>query len=72
MQVSPEKFFHATAASRFTRTPPATLPEGVAVPEKEAILEALQQIQGNQSQAAKMPGFSERNLRYRLQKWGMK
>ncbi len=57
-----------TAALR----PAATLPDRVAALEKEAILDALQQTQGNQSQAAKMLGLSERNLRYRLQKWGMK
>ncbi|MCG3157401.1 MAG: Regulatory protein AtoC [bacterium] len=58
----------STAALR----PAATLPDRVEALEKEAILDALQQTQGNQSQAAKMLGLSERNLRYRLQKWGMK
>ncbi|MDZ7289677.1 MAG: sigma-54 dependent transcriptional regulator [candidate division KSB1 bacterium] len=60
--------------SEQTATPPqpATLPERVEALEKEMILEALQRAGGNQSQAAKALGISERNLRYRLQKWGMK
>lgn len=53
-------------------TPPATLPARVEALEKEMIFDALRQSEGNQSQAAKVLGISERNLRYRLQKWGMK
>jgi DNA-binding NtrC family response regulator len=37
--------------------------------EKEIVLEALRVNGGNQSQAARDLGLSERNLRYRLQKW---
>ncbi len=37
--------------------------------EKETVLEALRVQGGNQSKAARELGLSERNLRYRLQKW---
>jgi two-component system NtrC family response regulator len=40
--------------------------------EKELIFDALRTSGGNQSKAAKNLGLSERNLRYRLQKWGVK
>lgn len=40
--------------------------------EKRLIFEALDKTGGNQTKAAKMLGISERNLRYRLNKWGMK
>lgn len=40
--------------------------------EKELIFEALRTSGNNQSKAAKRLGLSERNLRYRLKKWGMK
>lgn len=48
------------------------LTEQVERLEKKLVLEALQKSGGNQSQAARMLGISERNLRYRLNKWGMK
>jgi DNA-binding NtrC family response regulator len=40
--------------------------------EKEMVFEALRVHNGNQSKAAKQLGISERNLRYRLHKWGVK
>lgn len=40
--------------------------------EKRLIFDALDKTGGNQTKAAKMLGISERNLRYRLNKWGMK
>jgi DNA-binding NtrC family response regulator len=40
--------------------------------EKKLVMKALDQTGGNQSQAAKLLGISERNLRYRLNKWGLK
>jgi two-component system NtrC family response regulator len=49
-----------------------TLPEKVNHLEKELVFDALQIHQGNQSKAAKQLGISERNLRYRLKKWGVK
>ncbi len=40
--------------------------------EKNLIFRALDKSGGNQTKAAKMLGISERNLRYRLNKWGIK
>ncbi len=40
--------------------------------EKKLVREALAKTNGNQSKAAKLLGISERNLRYRLEKWGDK
>lgn len=40
--------------------------------EKELIFEALQKTDGNQSKAALLLGISERNLRYKLEKLGLK
>ena len=48
------------------------LPGKVERLEKELVLEALRQNDGNQSRAAGQLGLSERNLRYRLKKWGIK
>ena len=40
--------------------------------EKDLIFDALRTSSGNQSKAAKKLGLSERSLRYRLKKWGVK
>lgn len=40
--------------------------------EKKLIFDALDKTGGNQTKAAKMLGISERNLRYRLNKWGIR
>lgn len=48
-----------------------SLPERVERLEKELVLEALRIHGGNQTRAATALGISERNLRYRLKKWGM-
>jgi len=48
------------------------LPGKVDRLEKELVLEALRLHSGNQSRAAGQLGLSERNLRYRLKKWGIK
>jgi DNA-binding NtrC family response regulator len=40
--------------------------------EKDSIFEALRIHNNNQSKAARQLGISERNLRYRLKKWGLK
>jgi DNA-binding NtrC family response regulator len=40
--------------------------------EKQLIFDALASSDSNQTKAAKKLGLSERNLRYRLTKWGMK
>ncbi len=49
-----------------------TLHEKVENLEKRLINDALHETNGNQSAAAKLLGMSERNLRYRLEKWGGK
>jgi DNA-binding protein Fis len=36
------------------------------------VINALKKTNNNQLQASKLLGISERNLRYRLEKWGMK
>lgn len=48
------------------------LTEQVEQLEKKMVLKALDQTNGNQSKAAGLLGISERNLRYRLNKWGLK
>lgn len=50
----------------------ASLTEQVNQLEKDLIFEALRVHNNNQSKAAKHLGISERNLRYRLKKWGVK
>jgi two-component system NtrC family response regulator len=40
--------------------------------EKEAIIEALEKSDGVQSRAARLLGINERNLRYKLKKYGLK
>ena len=50
----------------------STLPEQVETLEKSLVLESLKKTNGNQSKASKLLGISERNLRYRLEKWGIK
>ncbi len=49
-----------------------SLPEQVERLEKELVMEALRVTNGNQSKAADRLEISERNLRYRLKKWGVK
>ena len=51
---------------------PSDLPGAIAKLEKEYVLESLRMNGGNQSKAARDLGISERNLRYRLRKWGVK
>lgn len=51
---------------------PGTFDEQIERLEKELIFEALRVNGNNQSKAAKQLGLSERNLRYRLKKWGVK
>jgi two-component system NtrC family response regulator len=52
--------------------PSQSLPEQVERLEKELVMEALRVTGGNQSKAAERLGLSERNLRYKLKKWGVK
>lgn len=68
---------HVLRSSRTESSPSAHLPqrtfdEQVEDLEKELIFEALRTHHGNQSKAAAHLGLSERNLRYRLKKWGVK
>lgn len=50
----------------------STLPEQVEILEKKLVINALKKTNNNQLRASKILGISERNLRYRLEKWGMK
>lgn len=49
-----------------------SLPEMVEQLEREAIADALERAGGVQSRAAALLGITERNLRYKLKKYGMK
>jgi DNA-binding NtrC family response regulator len=49
-----------------------TLTEQVEALEKQLIFDALQQSEGNQTQAGKLLGLTERNLRYKLKKYNIK
>ena len=49
-----------------------TLPEQTDLFEKKLVLTAIEKSSGNQSAAARNLGISERNLRYKLEKWGLK
>ena len=55
-----------------TQTEGADLSDQVEALEKAAIERALEQTQGVQSQAAELLGLTERNLRYKLRKYGFK
>jgi len=59
----PAKESHAAEAKR-------TLPELVADLEKTLIRQALLESKGNQSEAARTLGVTERNLRYKIKKYG--
>ncbi len=48
------------------------LTEQVEALEKRLIFDALKQTNGNQTQAGKILGLTERNLRYKLKKYGIK
>lgn len=49
-----------------------SLIEQVEVLEKKLIFDALSKANGNQSQAARTLGLTERNLRYKMKKYGIK
>lgn len=49
-----------------------TLPEQVEILEKRLIFDALKKASGNQTKAGKLLGITERNLRYKLKKYGIK
>ena len=50
----------------------SALPSAVANLEKDKILQALQAHRGNQTQTAQSLGISERALRYKMKKYGIK
>ncbi len=50
----------------------SSLIEQVEALEKKLIFDALSKTNGNQSQAGRMLGLTERNLRYKMQKYGIK
>lgn len=50
----------------------ATLIDQVEELEKKLIYDALTKANGNQSQAGRILGLTERNLRYKMQKYGIK
>ncbi len=49
-----------------------TLPDQIEALEKRLIFDALKKTSGNQTQAGKLLGLTERNLRYKLKKYGIK
>lgn len=49
-----------------------SLPRQVEALEKQLITNALRQSEGNQSQAARLLGITERNLRYKIRKYNLK
>lgn len=58
--------------SAFSLNENSVLPEQVEKLEKMLVINALKKTNNNQLRAAKILGISERNLRYRMEKWGMK
>jgi two-component system NtrC family response regulator len=58
--------------SRMKEGEARTLADRVAHLEKKLIMEALGKSGGNQSGAARALGLTERNLRYKMKKYGMK
>ncbi|MBS4033155.1 MAG: sigma-54-dependent Fis family transcriptional regulator [Ignavibacterium sp.] len=54
------------------QTGSGTLNEQVEALEKRLIYDALSQSGGNQTVAAKLLGLTERNIRYKIQKYGIK
>ncbi len=55
-----------------TQSDTGTLIEQVERLEKKLIFDALSKSNGNQTLAAKMLGLTERNIRYKIQKFGIK
>jgi transcriptional regulator with PAS, ATPase and Fis domain len=49
-----------------------TLSEQVEALEKRLIYDSLKKANGNQTKAGKLLGITERNLRYKLNKYGIK
>ena len=66
----PFAFHSQSGAYTYEETDP--LPVKLEIIEKRMVTEALRKTGGNQSQAARMLGISEKNIRDRLKKWGYK
>jgi two-component system NtrC family response regulator len=62
----------ASQENRQKKEDTGSFPEQIEKLEKDLIFEALRVNGNNQSKAAELLGLSERNLRYRLKKWGVK
>jgi DNA-binding NtrC family response regulator len=62
----------AGSDTKFDLNENTMLPVQVDRLEKMLVINALKKTNNNQLQASKILGISERNLRYRLEKWGMK
>jgi DNA-binding NtrC family response regulator len=60
------------AEKEFPVNDEASLIEQVEALEKKLIYDALSKTNGNQSQAGRTLGLTERNLRYKMQKYGIK
>lgn len=69
---SDDIFINAPAAPGKSCDETLNLPACVEELEKKLVMQALEQTGNNQSAAARLLGISERNLRYRLHKWGIK
>ena len=52
--------------------PAGSLPDRLEAIERDAIKDAMEKSKGVQSQAARLLGINERNLRYKLKKYGLK
>lgn len=52
--------------------PAGSLPDRLEALEQETIRDAMEKADGVQSQAARLLGINERNLRYKLRKYGLK
>ncbi len=60
------------AESEITDKEKGTMVEQVETLEKKLIFDALKEAKGNQSLAGRILGITERNLRYKMQKYGIK
>lgn len=56
----------------FPQTGEGSIVEQVEALEKKLIYDALQETNGNQTKAGKLLGLTERNLRYKMKKYGIK
>ncbi|HEY4756641.1 MAG TPA: helix-turn-helix domain-containing protein, partial [Ignavibacteriaceae bacterium] len=60
------------AESEIAEKEKGNMVERVETLEKKLIFDALLEANGNQSLAGRMLGITERNLRYKMQKYGIK